>query len=145
MNNEIQLVVFKLLEKDYGIDIHNVKEIGPYKKPVGLPDTPDYFEGIINLRGEIIPVVCLKKKFGILGASHDDRKRIIVTSVNNLQIGFIVDEASEVLTIPVDNVNTSIEAFQGSLSKYVKGIAKIDSRMLVLLSAEEIATELSAS
>lgn len=136
--SEAQFVVFKLGNEEYGIDIMQVKEIVPYKEPVRVPNTPGFIEGIVNLRGEIIPIVNLKKRFNIPGESINEETRVIVMNIDSKQIGFIVDDASEVITISSDNIETAPDIIAGIERKYITGIGKIEERILILLDLDKL-------
>ena len=135
---EIQFVVFKLGKEEYGVDIMQVKEIVPYKEPVKVPNTPNFIEGIINLRSEIIPIVNLKKRFNIPGEALNEDTRIIVMNIEAKQVGFIVDDASEVTTINEENIETAPYIIAGIERKYITGIGKIKDRILILLDLDKL-------
>ena len=88
---EQQYVVFKLGKEEYGIDIMNVKEIGPYQESVKVPNTPDFIEGIINFRGKVIPIVNLGKRFNLKDNGITNDTRIIIINLKDKQVGFVVD------------------------------------------------------
>ena len=96
---ELQFVIFKLGKEEYGVNIMQVQEIGPYAEPVKVPNTPTFVEGVMNLRGSVIPVISLKKRFNISGQELTENTRTIVINFGDKQIAFIVDDASEVLTL----------------------------------------------
>lgn len=136
--SEAQFVVFKLGMEEYGVDIMQVKEIIPYKEPVKVPNTPIFIEGIINLRSEIIPIVNLKKRFNIAGESINEEKRVIVMNIDSKQVGFIVDDASEVITINSDYIENAPDIIAGVERKYITGIGKIKERILILLDLDKL-------
>lgn len=138
---EVQLVIFKLGSEEYGVDIMQVKEIGPYKQAVRIPNTPSFIEGVINLRGEIIPIVSLKKRFSIEIEQITDQTRIIVVNVNEKQIGFIVDDASEVLTITSDQIDPAPTIVAGVDREYISGIGKLEERILIILDLNKLFSE----
>ncbi|MGE5629703.1 MAG: chemotaxis protein CheW [Caulobacteraceae bacterium] len=135
---EIQMVIFKLGNEEYGIDIKKVKEIIPYKQPLKIPNTPDYSEGIINIRGEIISIINLKKMFGINNKSINENTRIIITKISGKTAGFIVDDASEVLTIDENNIENTSELLIGSGKRSISGIGKVKDRIILLLDTDGI-------
>lgn len=104
LGNEIQVVVFKLGQAEYGGDITRVQEIIRLPDVTALPNTADYILGIINLRGSIIPIIDLKKKFGFASAEKSDETRVIVVEIGSNKVGLIVDEVSEVVSFPVEEV-----------------------------------------
>ncbi len=138
----MQLVIFRLNGQEYGIDIFKVNEIVPYSKPTKIPNSPAYIEGVLNLRGHVIPVISLKKKFNLDNAETDDRTRIIVANMGSNVAGFVVDEASEVLTVDKDSIEPVSEIVSSISKKYISGVGKLDNgRMYILLNFNELYTE----
>jgi purine-binding chemotaxis protein CheW len=103
MAQEIQLVVFKLAGAEYGLPIHQVQEINRLTDITKLPQTPWFMEGVINLRGKVIPVVDLRKRFG-LSVTNTDETRIIIVDVEHHTVGVIVDDVAEVLRLSTDEI-----------------------------------------
>lgn len=132
---EQQMVLFRLGEEEYGLPISQVKEIIQYKGATKLPQTPDFMEGVINLRGKVIPVIELAKKFGIAASGSSDRRAVIIETEGQ-EIGVIVDEVTEVIRLP----DTAIEHAPTATSSndYVRGIGKDDNRLLILLDVEKL-------
>lgn len=136
---ENQYVVFKLGKGEFGIDIMNVKEIGPYEESISIPNTPDFIEGVINYRGNVIPIVNLKKRFllGELEVTKDTR--VIVISLGEKEIGFIVDGASETVRINDEQIDPPPSYIGGVDKKYITGVGKLDEkRLLILIDLEKI-------
>jgi purine-binding chemotaxis protein CheW len=136
----MQLVIFKLNDQEYGMDIFKVNEIVPYRKPTKIPNSPAYVEGVLNLRGNVIPVISLKKRFKLEDTATDDETRIIVTNSGKTLAGFIVDEASEVLDIEKESVEPVSEIVSSNINrKYINGIGKKDDgSMYILLNFDEL-------
>jgi len=145
MAEEIQLVVFALKQDDliceYGVPITSVQEIIPMTKPTKVPQAPDFVEGIINLRGKIIPIIDLKKRFGIGFSQINSETRSIVVEVNNQTVGVIVDEVNEVLRLAEDNIEPPPEVIGGITAEYLTGVGKLGERLLILLDVEKIFNE----
>lgn len=139
--SEEQYVVFKLGEEEYAINIMNVTEISPYEPIVKIPNVPDFVEGIINYRGHVIPIICLRKRFGIEGDQIDNNTRIIVINLEDRQIGFIVDEASQTIKIDEDQVDPASSISASVDMKYIDGVGKVDNRLIILINLEKILTE----
>ena len=139
--SEKQYVIFKVGNEVYGVDIMNVREITEYKEIVVVPDVSDFIEGIINLRGNIIPIVNLKKKFNIKSEEMNSDVRVIVISIKNQQVGFVVDEASQVLRIKEENIEPAPDLIVGPDKKYIIGVGKIESGIALLLELEYILSE----
>lgn len=138
---ESQLVVFKLDKEEYGVEIMQVQEISPYQKPTKVPNAPSFVDGIINLRGEVIPIVSLKRRFNIPESEITEMTRMIVVNNGNRRTGFVVDDASEVLTIPEEDIEEAPPMIVGADRRYIKGVGKIDSRILIVLDLHKLFTE----
>lgn len=139
--SEKQYVIFKLSKEEYGIDIMNVREIVQYQESVKVPNSPAFIEGIINYRGKVIPIICLKKKFGMGNSMNDANTRIIVINLNDKQIGFLVDEASQTVRIDDSNIDPTPEVISGIERKYITGVGKIDNRLVILIDLEKVLTD----
>ncbi len=139
--SENQYVIFKLDQEEFGIDIMNVKEIIPYQESVHVPNTPKFIEGIINYRGNVIPVINLKKRFNIGLAETTEDTRIIVITLGEKEVGFIVDEASQTIRLDEDQIDPAPDIISGIDKRYIIGVGKIDEdRLLILLDLMEILT-----
>lgn len=137
LGQTIQVVVFRLGDQEYGLDIFKVHEIIHLPKITKLPNTADYLVGIINLRGSIVPVVDLNKKFLRSATTYGDETKIIVTEAGSKKFGLIVDEVDEVISVHEDMIETSGFGETDFGAKQIMGIAKIDMRLLILLNIEE--------
>ncbi len=144
-NNEIrqgdtllQLVTFKVDGEEYGVDILKVQEIIRMLEITKVPKAPHFVEGVINLRGRVIPIVDLRQRFGKMTKPHDDSTRIIVFEIRNMIVGFVVDSVSEVLRIKTDTVEQAPPVVAGIESEYIKGIGKLDNRLLILLDLNKL-------
>ncbi|MDF2839548.1 MAG: cheW1 [Clostridia bacterium] len=138
---EMQLVVFKLENEEYGINIMQVQEISPYQKLTKVPNSPAFVDGIVNLRGDVIPVVSLKKKFNLVESEVTELTRLIVINNGNRRTGFIVDDASEVITISDKDVEEAPPMIVGSDRKYIQGVGKLNNRILIILDLHKLLTE----
>lgn len=131
-----------ILDKDYyGIDISNVKEIIGMQKITQMPQQPDYVNGVINLRGRIIPTIDVRTRFRKEKIEYDERTCIIVVDVQETMIGFIVDRVDEVITISPESISDPPRFNQDFKGRYVKGIAKIEDRIIMLLDSSLLLTE----
>lgn len=145
MAEEIQLVVFKLKSGDtvseYGIPITQVQEIITMVQPTRLPQVPDFVEGIINLRDKIIPIIDIKRRFGMPASEVTSETRSVVVEVAGQTVGIIVDEVSEVLRLPTDQIEAPPSVAGGVAAEYLTGVGKLDDRLLILLDMDKILTE----
>jgi len=130
---EKQLVVFSVAGQHYGVDIQAAREIIQMQDITGISHSSDYIEGLINLRGSVIPVVDLRKRFGMELAERTDDSRIVVVSIEGENIGVIVDSVTEVLRIKSDSIELPSSMITTSETKYVLGIAKLPDRLITLL------------
>ncbi|WP_353095225.1 chemotaxis protein CheW [Tissierella praeacuta] len=139
---ENQYVVFKLGKGEFGIDIMNVKEIGSYEESISLPNTPSFIEGVINYRGNVIPIINLKKRL-LLGEFEVTKDtRIIVINLDEKEIGFIVDEASQTVRVNDEQIDPAPSFISGVDKKYITGVGKLDEkRLLILIDLKKILSE----
>lgn len=145
MAEEVQLVVFTLKQDDqvceYGVPITKVQEIISMATPTKMPQTPDFVEGIINLRGKIIPIIDLKKRFDMGKSDITNDTRSVIVEVEGQTIGIIVDEVSEVLRLQVENIEPPPAVIGGITAEYLTGVGKLDNRLLILLDMDKILSE----
>ena len=138
----LQLVTFKIGEEEFGVDILRVQEIIRIMEITRVPKAPHFVEGVINLRGRVIPIIDLRKRFGLTAREHDKDTRIIVIEINKMIVGFVVDAVHEVLRIPADTVEPPPPAVMGSVdSEYIKGVGKLDDRLLILLDLDRLLSQ----
>lgn len=134
----LQLVTFTLGNEEYAVDILKVQEINRMKEITRVPNSPDYVEGVINLRGKVIPVVSLRKKFGLDEIENDDRSRIMIMDIQGITMGLIVDSVSEVLRIPASTVEPTPPMASNISTEFIKGIAKMEDRLIILLDMDRL-------
>ncbi len=135
---EQQLVVFDLNEEAYGVDIESVREIIRLQEITRVPRTPDFVEGVINLRGKVIPVVELRKRFGLPVQDRNSDNRIVNVDIGGQEIGMVVDAVTEVLRISSDSVEPPSSVITTADSGYLKGIAKLDDRLIIMLDLDQV-------
>lgn len=138
---EKQYVVFRLDNEEYGIGIMNVREIIPYKESIKVPNTPDFIEGIINYRGNVTPIICLKKRFNISQRVEDGNTRIIVINIGDRQVGFIVDEASQTIKLDESEIDPAPSIVSSVEREYIDGVGKKEDRLIILIDLGKILTE----
>jgi purine-binding chemotaxis protein CheW len=136
----MQLVGFNIGSELFGVNILSVQEIIRTTPITPIPDSPDFIEGVINLRGNIIPVIDLRKRLNLLTEGFDRESLwIVILNVDNRVTGFIVDHVTQVLKINADVVKPAPDLVVAGLqSQYIKGVCKIDDRLLVLLDFNQI-------
>jgi purine-binding chemotaxis protein CheW len=141
-SGEIQLVSFLLGEEEFGADILMVQEIIRMQSITRVPNAPHFVEGVINLRGKVIPIVDLRKRLNVSGELEDTRTvRIIVVDVEGKITGFIVDAVLQVLRIPKNTIEAAPSIVNAGIdSEYITGVSKLDDRLLILLDFNKILT-----
>jgi purine-binding chemotaxis protein CheW len=133
MQKDCQLVGFRIGEETYGVQIGSVREIVRVPEITVVPNAPEMIEGVINLRGKIIPVMDLRKRFGSSCTQADKKNRILVVDLENKLLGLIVSSASEVLKIPPSEIEPPGAVFAEGESSYVTGVGKLKGRLVILL------------
>ncbi len=138
LSEEFQVVAFKLGKEEYGVDVLNVQEINRLLNITRVPRTHEYIDGVVNLRGNIVPVINLHQKFNIQELGSEDDKRIIVFQFDELKIGILVDEVSEVIRLKPSDIEETAKVYSSINAEHIKGIAKVNSRLLILLDLPKI-------
>ncbi len=138
MHDYLQVVSFRLGGEDYAIEITKVKEIILVEGITKVPQMPSYIEGIINLRGTVIPVLDLRKRFEIGDFSMTVHTRIIVTRLEQRIVGMIVDAVLRVMKIPKTNIQAPPETIACIAGEYLIGVAKMEDRMQLVLDIERV-------
>ncbi len=135
----IQLVSFNLDREEYGVHVLKVREIIRITNVTRVPNTPFYVEGVINLRGKVIPIISLRKKFSLPEVENDKQTRIIVMDVDGELMGFIVDSVSEVIRITSSEIQPPPVVVNGGVDQeYLSGVINRADRLLVLLELERV-------
>lgn len=147
MGNEIiqrdeqQLVVFDLASEAYGVDIGVVREIIRLQEITKVPRTPQFVEGVINLRGKVIPVIDLRKRFALQVAAETGDNRIVVVDIGGQDIGAVVDAVTEVLRITRDSIEPPASVITTDDSGYLLGIGKLDDKLIILLDLQQVLSQ----
>ena len=134
----MKVLVFKLGNEEYGINVQEVQEIWSYERITSIPNAPFYVKGVINLRGNIVPIIDLRIRFGLDQLSYNHLTVVVVISVGTCVIGMVVDSVADVTRFiedqvkPVPNLGTALTA------DYLIGVASVDERMVLLLDVEKI-------
>ncbi len=135
----MHLVTFELLGEEFGVPILDVREIIVMSDITPVPNAPDFVEGVINLRGQIIPIVDLRKRFNLDMTDNNDKTRVVVVEIADNVLGLIVDGDSEVLRIPTDLAKPAPALIAGGIgSTYIKGIAYYKERMIILIDLHKV-------
>ncbi|MCM3699121.1 MULTISPECIES: chemotaxis protein CheW [Paenibacillus] len=139
MGQELKVIVFKLGHEEYGIEVDKVQTIERMMPITRVPKTFSFVKGVINLRGVVIPVIDLRGRFGLPETEYTDQTRIIIVAANELEVGFIVDSANDVVDLDSDLIDSPPDVVGGVKAKYLDGVAKIsEERLLVMLNLSEV-------
>jgi purine-binding chemotaxis protein CheW len=134
----LQLVSFTIGQEEFGLGIHSIQEINRMVDITRVPNSPEFVSGVINLRGKVIPIIDLRKRFGFPPKESDRNTRIIVVELGDTVVGFVVDSVSEVLRIPKNITEPPPPIVAGIGSEYITAVAKLENRLLILLDLERI-------
>lgn len=135
---ELFLVVFTLNHEDFAVPIEQVREINRLVQITPLPKAPQSILGLINLRGRVIPVVSLRERFGLPRGETNDASRIVVGEVGGQTVGFLVDAVTEVMRLDGSCIEPSPQAVSGIDSTFIKGLGKMDDRIIILLDLTKV-------
>jgi purine-binding chemotaxis protein CheW len=137
-DEQLQLVTFEVANEEFAVDILAVQEINRMMDLTRVPQSPDDVEGVINLRGKIIPVLDLRKRFGFPTIERNEHSRIVVVDINERVIGFIVDRVHEVLRVSSSIVEPAPAMVCSIDSAFIAGVGKLDDRLLILLDLSQL-------
>lgn len=141
-SSQIQLVTFWVGAEEFAVEILAVREINRMTEVTHVPEAPACVEGVINLRGLIVPIVDLRKRFGTPSDRSDDDTRIIVVEVNKRLIGFIVDRVSEVLRLDRDVIDPAPDLGHSEVGQFISGVGKLEDRLIILLNIGLLVSDL---
>ncbi|WIF94660.1 chemotaxis protein CheW [Caminicella sporogenes] len=133
MSSNLEYVLFKLDNEYYGIDIQNVETIEKIMSITRVPYTQDYIKGVINLRGNVVPVIDLRKRFKLEEKEYNENSRIIIVKIEDITVGMIVDSSSEVIQISNENIDEAPVLKNNSEESFVKHIAKNDEQIIMII------------
>ena len=134
-------LTFRLDVEDYGLEIMHVKEIISIQKITDVPDLPDFVKGVINLRGQVIPTIDLRLRFGLPAKEYDERTCIIITHMNDVPVGVIVDTVNEVLDIPPEMITPPPSVQKGVAHRFILGLGRVGDDVKIILNAEKLLHE----
>lgn len=137
-----QYVVFKLADQEFGTDIHKVSIIEKALHVTRVPTIPAYMKGVVNLRGEIIPVMSLRLKFNLEEIDADDDTRVIIFKLNDTKLGVLVDSVTEVVALRDSDIDSVATITNDRNYDYIVGVAKAGERLITLLNVEKLISEL---
>lgn len=136
--SSLQVICFKIRDEEYGIDILQVQEIQLIPQITKLPKSSGYIMGVIDLRGKVIPIIDLSKKFGLDSVGMKDSNRAIIIEINGKEVGLAIDSVSHVIKIDSEEIEPPPPIVKGITGKYIVGIAKIERGFVVILDIKRI-------
>lgn len=134
----LKVIVFRLMDKEYAIPVHEVQSIEKVMPLTRVPNTPSYVKGVINLRGIITPILSLRERFEMEKGREDENTRIIITTLEEYTVGLIVDAAKDVLDFDIQKIEPQPEVFGTVEAEYISGVVKVDERLIVLLDLKKV-------
>jgi purine-binding chemotaxis protein CheW len=135
---ERQIVIFELAGESYGVDIAAVEGIIKMQPITAMPHAPAFVEGVTNLRGSVLPVIDLRKRFNLPGSSNPKECRIVIADMRGTKIGMVVDSVSEVQRIPEESIEPPPPMVATVDAAFIKGIAKLADRLIILLDISKV-------
>lgn len=139
-NQEEQFVVFLVGEEEFGVNIKQTREIISAAELTYIPDAPDFVEGVIDLRGEIVPVINLSKRLSLESKENNNEQKIIIVEIDENLVGVMVKNVEEIIRIPVNNIGEPPKITKKINKNYVSGVGKLENRLLILLNMNRILT-----
>ena len=139
----MKVIVFQLADKEYAIPVSYVSGIEKLMHITRVPKTPHYVKGVINLRGVVTPIIDLRDRFGIVSTVNEETTRIIIIQLEDMEVGFVVDSANDVLDIQTSTIEPQPEVVGSLEEEFISGVAKLDKRLLILLHLEKVLNPLS--
>ncbi|WP_046175036.1 chemotaxis protein CheW [Domibacillus indicus] len=134
----VKVIAFQLIDKEYALPVHQVYSIEKLMHITRVPGTVPFVKGVINLRGVVTPIIDLRSRFGLSDEQYDDSTRIIIAALDDIEVGLIVDGANDVLDIPLEAIEPQPEVVGSLGDEYITGVAKLDRRLLIMLSLQKI-------
>ena len=133
-----KVVVFQLKDKEYAIPVERVKAIEKVLHITRVPNATNYIKGVINLRGVVTPIIDLRARFELAEQEYTESTRIIIVSVDEMEVGLIVEAANDVIDIPIENIEPQPDVVGTDEAEFITGVAKINKRLLILIDLEKV-------
>ena len=135
---QVQLVTFRVGGEEFGLDVFSVHEILSYQQPTPMPRAPEFVEGVLDVRGTLVPIVDLRRRFETPGVVYDQDTRIVLVDFNDERLGLVVDSVTEVLRAPETAVSPPPAYIRGLAAEFVRGIVRVGERLVVLIDLDRI-------
>ncbi len=139
----MKVIVFQLADKEYAIPVEHVQGIEKLMHITRVPKTPHFVKGVINLRGVVTPIIDLRERFALPVSGNEDTTRIIIVMLDNMEVGFVVDSANDVLDISEEAIEHQPEVVGSLEEEFISGVVKLDDRLLILLHLDKILVPLN--
>ena len=133
MDELMKIIVFKMNGQQFGLDVNQVRSIERLQSITKVPQTEDFIKGVVNLRGEITPIVELKERLSLGQTKYNSETRILIVALDNLQVGLLVDSATDVIDIDASIIESAPKIMQNINSNIVRGVAKLEENLLIIL------------
>ncbi|WP_114743659.1 chemotaxis protein CheW [Falsibacillus pallidus] len=141
--SQVKVIVFQLADKEYAIPVGQVRSIEKMQHITRVPKTKGFVKGVINLRGVVTPIIDLNQRFNLGETEYSESTRIIIVAMDEMEVGFIVDAANDVLDLPADSIEPQPEVVGALEAEYLSGVAKLDKRLLILIKLENVLNPIS--
>ncbi|KAA0547916.1 purine-binding chemotaxis protein CheW [Bacillus sp. BGMRC 2118] len=138
VTNNLKVIVFQLADEEYGIPVQQVQSIEKVLHITRVPGTAKYVKGVINLRGVVTPIIDLRIRFGLEEMPYNDSTRVIIVTLETMDVGLIVDAANDVIDLQSESIEPAPEVVGTVEADYLNGVAKLDRRLLILLKLEKV-------
>ncbi|WP_226528304.1 chemotaxis protein CheW [Metabacillus niabensis] len=135
---DLKVIVFQLQDEEYGIPVQQVRSIEKVEHITRVPRTAPFIKGVINLRGVVTPIIDLRKRFGLKELEDTESTRMIIVSKEDIEVGFIVDAANDVIDIHKDIIEPAPEVVGSVEVEYIQGVAKLEKRLIVMIDLDEV-------
>jgi purine-binding chemotaxis protein CheW len=135
---QVQIVTFRVGGEEFGVDVFGVQEILPYREVTPVPRAPEFVEGVLDVRGSVVPIVDLRRRFEVAGCDRDEETRIILVEFGSERIGLVVDSVSEVMRVPETAISAAPEFIRGLAAEFVRGMIRLADRLVILLDLDRI-------
>lgn len=136
--NNLKVIVFQLEDEEYGVPVEQVQSIEKVLHITRVPGTAKYVKGVINLRGVVTPIIDLRTRFGLDELPYSDSTRVIIVTLETMDVGLIVDAANDVIDLASESIEPAPAVVGTVEADYVNGVAKIGKRLLILLKLEKV-------
>lgn len=137
-STELKLIVFQLKDKEYAIPVHHVRSIEKVQHITRVPSSSPFVKGVINLRGVVTPIIDLRLRFAMEEIAYSDHTRVIIVSLDDMEVGLIVDAANDVIDVPTTSIEPQPEVVGAEEASFISGVVKLERRLMILLDLNRV-------